>query len=59
MEEIISKVRHIVISNDTIAPSTRCRLVQVIELRTSNWKLSDDVKMLYDDLNQDLMVEGR
>lgn len=59
MEEIMNEVRKIVISNDTIQPSSRCQLVQLIEMRASKWKLTDDVKRLYEDLNQDLMAEGR
>jgi len=58
MEDIINKTRELCISCETIVPSTRCRLVQLIELRASQWRLPEDIRVSYDDLNQDLMAKG-
>ena len=40
-------------------PSVRCRLVQLIELSASGWKMSDELKLFYEDLQQDLMADGK
>jgi len=58
MEEIINVARLKVISGD-MKPSVRCRLVQLIELSASKWKLEDDVNTYYEDLQQDMMVQGK
>ena len=58
LEEIINIARQAVISADML-PSVRCRLVQLIELSASGWEMSDELKLFYEDLQQDLMADGK
>jgi len=59
MDDIMTRVREICISDDQMLPSSKCRFVQLVELRAANWQLSQDTTAFYDDLSQDLMAKGQ
>ena len=54
MDSIINMARHVAISS-TVSPSARCRLLQLIELRAGSWKMSEDIKAIYEDIFMDLI----
>lgn len=58
MEEIINIARQMVISAKLL-PSIRCRLVQLVELHAAKWKMADELKVLYEDMQQDFLSEGQ
>lgn len=59
MEELINRVRELCIYDEKLLPSSKCRLVQVLELRSASWKLTSEITNTYDDMSQDLMASGR
>ncbi|XP_065663473.1 MIF4G domain-containing protein B isoform X2 [Hydra vulgaris] len=54
MDDIINMTRQLAISS-TVSPSARCRLLQLIELRAGSWKMSDDIKSIYEDTFMELI----
>ena len=59
MEELINRVRELCIYDEKLLPSSKCRLVQVLELRSASWKLTSEITNTYDDMSQDLMASGQ
>ena len=59
LEELINRMREVCIYNEKLLPSSKCRLVQIIELHAASWKLPSSVSDIYDDMSQDLMANGR
>ncbi|XP_057295469.1 MIF4G domain-containing protein A-like [Hydractinia symbiolongicarpus] len=57
MDDIINTARQIAISSQNLSPAVRCRLIQLIELHAANWKMSDELIVMYEDLQQDLLCQ--
>lgn len=54
-EELVTKIRDTILADNTTA-KTRCLLMELLELRTGQWKISPDVEKYYCDMLADIMA---
>ena len=56
MDELVGKVRDTILGIGATA-KTRCLLLELVELRTSQWNLNRDVERYYSDTLADIMAK--
>lgn len=56
MDELVGKIRDTILA-DAMTAKTRCLLLELLELRTSQWNISRDLERYYSDMLADIMAK--